>query len=222
MDRKNNSRANLKKYIKVQGKWRFVPWLKQGGVPYPGTVVIDGGPVRSTNGTFYLEYYEDGRRIQRPVGTAPREAKDAWYRQSNPEPESEPSLGAEELRPDLITVAVAFQRFLEEVKATKEPATFNAYQADLAWVERRLARMLVSQVTRHEILRLMGKGCEEELDTKTVNRKLIVALMALRNAGAQIVMKKGDWPKITEPIVEIYEQKEMAAFFRSCTINREL
>ncbi len=71
MDGKNNSRANLKKYIKVQGKWRFVPVLKQGGVPYPDTAVIDGEPVRSTNGTFYLEYYEDGRRVQRPVGTAP-------------------------------------------------------------------------------------------------------------------------------------------------------
>ncbi len=29
--------------------------LKQNGVPYPGTVLIDGEPVRSTNGTFYLE-----------------------------------------------------------------------------------------------------------------------------------------------------------------------
>jgi hypothetical protein len=52
MDSKNNYRANLEKYIKVQGKWRFVPVLKQGGVPYPGTVAIDGEPVRSTTDTY--------------------------------------------------------------------------------------------------------------------------------------------------------------------------
>lgn len=40
MDRKVAPRANLKKYIKIDGKWRFVPVLKQNGVPYPGTVPI--------------------------------------------------------------------------------------------------------------------------------------------------------------------------------------
>ena len=55
MDSKVAPKANFKKYIKVDGKWRFVPMLKQNGVPYPGTVLIDGEPVRSTNGTFYLE-----------------------------------------------------------------------------------------------------------------------------------------------------------------------
>ncbi|MGO9338911.1 MAG: hypothetical protein ACLPY1_15545 [Terracidiphilus sp.] len=68
MDSSNSSRANLKKYIKVAGKWRFVPVLKQNGVRYPGTVLVDGKPTRSTTGTFYLEYYENGRRVQRPVG----------------------------------------------------------------------------------------------------------------------------------------------------------
>ena len=70
MDSTHSTRANLKKYIKVAGKWRFVPVMKQNGVPYPGMVVIDGSPVRSTTGTFYLEYYEDGHRVQRgePVG----------------------------------------------------------------------------------------------------------------------------------------------------------
>ncbi len=42
MDSKRGSKANLKKYTKVDGKWRFVPVLKQNGIPYPGTVMIDG------------------------------------------------------------------------------------------------------------------------------------------------------------------------------------
>jgi hypothetical protein len=34
--------ANLKKYIKVDRKWRFVPVLKPDGVPYPATGLNDG------------------------------------------------------------------------------------------------------------------------------------------------------------------------------------
>ncbi len=74
---------------------------------------------------------------------------------------------------------------------------------------------MVSKVTRHDLLRVLGQGREEGLDPKTINRKLIVALMALRNAGADIEMQKGDWPKITEPIVEIYDARELTSFFRA-------
>ncbi len=56
MDRTNRTRANLEKYTKVAGKWRFVPVLQQNGVPVPGTVLIDGAPACSTTGTFYLEF----------------------------------------------------------------------------------------------------------------------------------------------------------------------
>ena len=52
MDSKN-SRANLKKYIKVHSPWRFVPVMKRNGVPVP------------------LGYYENGRRVQCPAGTSP-------------------------------------------------------------------------------------------------------------------------------------------------------
>lgn len=78
MDSTNRIRANLKKYIKIAGKWRFAPVLKQNGIPVPGLVLVDGAPARPATGTFYLEFYENGRRIQRPVGNSPREAKDAW------------------------------------------------------------------------------------------------------------------------------------------------
>jgi len=77
IDRKATPKANQKKYIKVRGKWRFVPVQKPNGVSYPDTVLIDGEPVRLTTGTFYLAFYEDGRRVQRPVGNSPRRAKDA-------------------------------------------------------------------------------------------------------------------------------------------------
>jgi hypothetical protein len=95
-------------------------------------------------------------------------------------PEKDPGSGAEEenLGLELTGIFAAFDRFLEEVKATKEEETYSAYKADLNWVAKRLGKQFVSQVTRH-----------------------IVALMPLRNAGAVITLKKGNWPKITEKVL---------------------
>ncbi len=61
MDSPNRTRANLKKYIKAAGQWRIVPVLQQNGIPVPGIVLIDGTPLRSTTGTFYLEFRENER-----------------------------------------------------------------------------------------------------------------------------------------------------------------
>ncbi len=217
MDSTNPTNANLKKYIKVDGKWRFVPVLKQNGVPYPGTVLIDGIPTRSTTGTFYLEFYEDGRRVQRPVGNSPRDAKDAWNLRRSPKADLEPISEEDLPGPELTGVGIAFDRFLEEVKATKEKETYIAYRADLNWVTSKLGRRFVGEVTRQDILRVMSEGREANLNPKTVSRRLLVALMALRNAGAVINLKRGDWPKTTDKSVEIYEEDEMRAFFDACS-----
>ncbi|MGA8086056.1 MAG: hypothetical protein WCA10_02045 [Terracidiphilus sp.] len=45
-------------------------------------VIIDGKARRSTSGTFYLDWRENGQRRTRSVGTSPREALDAWQLQS--------------------------------------------------------------------------------------------------------------------------------------------
>jgi hypothetical protein len=65
--------------------------IKLNGVPNPGSVLIVEKLVRSTAGTFYLEFNENGRRVQRPVGNSTREAKDSWYRHCNLDEGIEPT-----------------------------------------------------------------------------------------------------------------------------------
>ena len=47
--------VDLKQYRKVTGKWQFVPVVKQNGKPNPKLVIVNGEPVSSKGGTFYLE-----------------------------------------------------------------------------------------------------------------------------------------------------------------------
>ncbi|MGA8162316.1 MAG: hypothetical protein WA374_04415 [Acidobacteriaceae bacterium] len=155
-------------------------------------MVIDGIPTRSASGTFYLEYRENGRRVQRPVGNSPREAEDAWMRQASPERMADEEAEPAEENPELLTIREAFDRFLREATAMREPATAGAYEADLAWIAPQLSRRLVAEVTRGDILDVMAQGRKENLHPKTITRRLIVALVALRNAGAMIELKRGD------------------------------
>jgi hypothetical protein len=41
LDSTDRTRANLKKYIKAAGMWRFVPVLRQNDVPVPGLRIIN-------------------------------------------------------------------------------------------------------------------------------------------------------------------------------------
>jgi hypothetical protein len=49
---------------------------------------------------------------------------------------------------------------------------------------------------------LFGAGRDEGLNQKTINRKVIAALQAMRGAGAEINLKKGDWPKTTDVVLD--------------------
>jgi hypothetical protein len=56
-------------------KWQFVPITHDAnGNPDPRLVLIDGAPISSKGGTFYLELKQHGRRRQEAIGTVTREA----------------------------------------------------------------------------------------------------------------------------------------------------
>jgi integrase len=218
------TKVNLKKYIAIEGRWRFVPVLKIGGKPRPEAVLIDGETVKGTTGTYYLEWREEGKRIQRPVGSASREAKDAWENQvaildgtiEAPEEESEP------LPLTHLSVASAIKTFLSEVKGNKSLATHDAYTSDLNWFKAKLARTIVGKVTRADIMHLFGVGREDGLHQGSINRRIMVGLMALRNAGLVIQLRKGDWPQVPGIGVTIYEPEELTKFFAACNAEEKL
>jgi integrase/recombinase XerD len=54
------------------------------------------------------------------------------------------------------------------------------------------------------------------LNQKTINKRVIIMLNAMRSQGAQIEMRWGDWPRTIEKRVEIYQPEELNRFFRAC------
>jgi hypothetical protein len=54
MDNNYGHPVNLRQYRRLDGKWQFVPVVKQNGKPTPELVLINGKPVSSKGGILYL------------------------------------------------------------------------------------------------------------------------------------------------------------------------
>jgi len=223
MDSKPGRKTHLKKYLSHNGKWQFFPVVNVNGRPKPELVIIDGKPRRSTGGTFYLDWRENGKRRTRPVGTSPREALDAWQLHSGilagdiePPEEEAPAASTS------TTIRAAVESYLAEVKATKGDATWRAYSADLAWFQKVSKKHYVDQLGRSDAMKLFAAGREEDLNQKTINKRVIVMLQAMRRAGANIQLHKGDWPRTIDKRVEIYEREELTRFFKACNPEERL
>jgi integrase len=216
-------KTHLKKYLSHNGKWQFFPVAKVNGRPKPELVMIEGKPRRSTTGTFYLQWRENGVRRTRPIGTSPREALDAWQLQSGilageiEAPEEEPSTAS-----NSTTIRAAVESYLAEVKATKGEATWRAYTADLAWFQKISKKHYVDQLGRSDAMKLFAAGRDEDLNQKTINKRVIVMLQAMRRAGANIQLHKGDWPRTVDKRVEIYDPEDLKRFFVACDPDERL
>ena len=227
MDSNFGHRINLKQYRRLNGKWQFVPVVKQNGKPNPKLVLIDGEPVSSKGGVFYLDWREDGKRRTRPVGSSPREALDAWHLQcglSNGDIEPEDESGQNGTK---VTIDKAIEKYLIDIKATKGARTYKEYRHHLDWFRTRCTKRYVSELDRSDAIKMFAQGREERVDgkalnQKTINKRVMVMLGAMRSQGAVIEMKKGDWPKTIEKKVEIYQPEELTKFFAACEPEERL
>ena len=222
MDNENcHKQVNLVQYRRLGDRWQFVRVVRKNGKPDPRLVLIDGEPTSSKGGHFYLAWREDGKLTRKAVGSSPRGALDAWHLKAGilaghvePEPEAETAENK--------TIDVAITDYLRDVKATKSVETYRAYKHDLALFRIHCGKHLVSRLDRSDVMVLFAAGRAEGLNQKTTNRSVVVKLSAMRGAGAEIKLGKGDWPKTTDKQIEAYTPDELQRFFGACTEGERL
>ncbi len=182
------------------------------------------GELADPGAKFYLDWYDPdtGKRIREIAGVGSREAKEAWTRKNKflagELEQYEPAQSELGNR----TIDDAIEKFLTEVKATKGAATLVAYRGDLRWFRNLCSKRYVSRLTRDDVMGLFAVGREEGSNQKTINRRVIVTLIAMRRAGARIELRKGDWPKTIEKKIEIYQPEALEKFFAACSDDERL
>ena len=106
-----------------------------------GTSFMEGG------GAYFLDWREGGKRIRKKVGTAPREALDAWRKSTGVANGSIPADASEKADGTTDATGISIQegvsRYLGAVKATKGDGTHSSYESCLRWAERHITKHLV-------------------------------------------------------------------------------
>jgi integrase len=212
--------VNLKRKIKQGTKWNFVPVAKKKDKYLPDQVLIAGVPTKATGGTFYIEWYEQGRRVQKAVGTHGDDAVEAWKTQTHINNLRSTGVTIEDDAPQIrdrgATIKHAVKSYLEDAQVTLRQGSMAKYKGDLNEFMAFTDKIYVKDVTRDDIRAYMTHCVQKNLEPVTAKIKARIVACVMRREGATITMKKGDWPKspkkLGRPMYQIDTLKKLLVY----------
>jgi len=215
--------VNLSKRIQTPRGLRYcrVIWAPNGRIK-PHVVLIDGKEVVHSEGSYYIEWREDGKRLRLSVGNDPVEA--AVERQRK-----EAELGA--VRAGLKvtdpngrkSLRGAVDEYLSDTRLTKKPKTLAAYTTALHYFQESCHRQYVEEITRTDMLKFAAfLRDEKDQSPRSCWNKFSNTMSFLKAQGVRGLVGKNNWPRFTEEEPEIYEREELEKLFDACDDEERL
>jgi len=211
-------RVNIMKKVKVGDGWRFAPLVEdeRGRIRWDH-VSVDGEEQVHKEGSYYIDWYHDGRRKRESVGKLPAEVLERARRKALVLESDRAGIEVTEPEtPNTRKLHAAIDRYLDTVKLLKKPSTYKHYKNALRRFQQRCTRRFLYQVTREDVLDYMTYLRELGLDNRTIYTQSMVVVQMLKDAGRGGLLRKGDWPRYTSQERPIYTPEELTAFFKVC------
>ena len=211
-------RVKILKYVKVGDAWRFANVVKRSGRIVRDHVLITGRDEHHPEGSYYLEWYEHGKRHRKAVADFATVAEAARLKAIEVEAlkagvMSRPAQPAT-INPNGITLAAAVDQYLAMVQAQRSHRTYISYRYTLKkLLVPSYEKSSVDQVAREDILVFMARCYQLGLGHRTVYDKLVVVLQLFKRHGKSGLIASSDWPKYVEKIRPIYEPEEIQSMF---------
>lgn len=213
--------VNLTKYVNIGGsQWRFCPVVIAGnGRIKPDYVLVAGRPELHREGSYYVEWYENGSRHRRSLGKNAIEAHSQQQRQI--QMLRNKALGIEVVPDENVlvsaTISESCSEFLEEVRQRSRPKTYQQYDVALRYFQECCTDKLVTEVDRGDLLKLLAfMRDEKKLSKRTTWTKLNVVVQWLKANGVTGLVKRGDWPRFVEAEPDAYSIDEVEKFLANC------
>jgi integrase len=218
--------VNLTKRVQTSKGLRYCPVvLSPNGRVKPDLVIVNGQPERHSEGAYYLEWRENGRRVRLSVGKDPADASARRQRK-------ESELNA--LNNGVIviletgdnghrSVAAAVSGHLEETKLTKKPKTLAANRTALNYFTESCPKLFLEDIERKDLLKFCAfLRDDKDQAPRSCWNKFANVMSFLKANGIRGLVKKNDWPRYTEEEPEMYEPEELDELFKACDAEERL
>ena len=236
-------RVNIIKMIKLDGKWRFASVVERNGRIVRDHVWVKGVDQHHTEGSYYLEWYENGIRRRQPVAIFDEvvssartkalelEARKAGILVAIPAPTAPPPQPVIEVLPpggasaeeNRVTMAAAVERYMDFVQRQRSLRTFRTYRVALKnYFVNFYKKTYLDEVVREDLLAYSNYLFDRGLEACSVSDKLITIATFLKWSGIPKLLERSDWPKYTETIRPVYEPEEIVAMLGEATPSEAL
>ncbi len=215
--------VNLTKRFRTDDGWTsFYPAvMAANGRVKPHFVIIDGNEVERRDGTYYIDWNEDGKRHRQAVGADAQKADIERQRQESIL--NGKAQGMTPGRDDGRLLAAAIDEFLDDYRVSpRAKKTWQQYRTSLGYFRQSCRKRLLSEVTRRDLLQFAAFLREQGLSPRTVANKFENVMVFLKAAKVTGLLQKGDAPRYTEDEPETYEPEELAKFFAACDDTERL
>lgn len=225
MARTQSKEVNLTKRVQTPNGMRYCPVvLSPNGRIKPDLVLVNGQAEKHSDGAYYLEWREKGRRVRLSVG---KDAQDAAARRQRKEAELNALNNGVSVLPENgnghKSVAAAVSQFLEETELTKKPKTLAAYTTALNYFTESCRKLYLQEIDRHDLLKFSGFLREQKKQSpRSVYNKFETVMTFLKANGIRGLVGKNDRPRYTEEEPEMYEHEELDKLFKACNEEERL
>jgi integrase len=215
-------RVKILKYVKAGDAWRFANVVERSGRIVRDRVLIAGCDEHHREGSYYLEWYEHGKRYRKAVADFATVTEAARLKAIEVEA-LKAGVMSRPAQPNTIntngvTLTAAVDRYLAMVEAQRSHRTYTSYRYTLKkLLVPSYEKESVDQVAREDILAFMTRCYELGLGHRTVYDKLVVVLQLFKRHGKSRLIASSDWPKYVETIRQIYEPEEIQSMFKHAT-----
>src|SRR5712692_1902576 len=163
--------VNLTKRVRTgDGQTRFYPAvMAANGRVKPNWVTIDGANVERRDGTYYIDWNEDGKRIRQAVGADAQKADVERQRQESIL--NGKAQGMTPMNGDGRMLVVAIDEFLDDYHIGRAKKTWQQYRTALSYFKQSCKKRLLSEITRRDLLQFAAFLREQALSPRTVANK---------------------------------------------------
>jgi integrase/recombinase XerD len=190
-------------------------------------VTIKGQTEVHPEGTYYIEWWQEGKRKREAIPDRARvldfarqkaialEAVKAGMQVA--EAGQDPGAGPK------TAVAVAIQEFLKDVEPPqREPKTYAAYKYCLELFQADCSKSYIQDIGRQDLLLFIRKVCELGCGARTAYNRGQHRRPVSQLNGVTGLLHKRDWPVYVDAIRKIYETDELNALFAACTPSQKV